>query len=120
VAWCRCRFDSFWDFAWRPRPPSQLPAEIERDIQKNLRSYAKLYDEQDEQLLAVADTELMYVRQQKRIEWEAFLASKDAWLQEQLAHMIAKLGHAPVEAKSELAVVDVQQIIDVKEEPYTG
>jgi translation initiation factor 3 subunit B len=115
---CRCRFDSFWDFAWRPRPPSQLPADTEREILKNLKVYAKKYDEQDEQLLAAADTEQMRVRAQKRAEWESFVGGKQAWKQEQHDALVKFLGHEPEEPASQLAEVDVQQIIDVREEPF--
>lgn len=116
--WRRCRYDNFWTFAWRPRPPLELPADVERDILKNLKTYAKKYDEQDEQLLAAADTELMKARQQKRMEWEAFLAGKESWRASQHEALAAYLGHEPVEPASELREVDVQQIIEVKEEPY--
>jgi hypothetical protein len=40
---CRESLENFWNFAWRPRPPSQLPPEKERELTKNLRTYAKRY-----------------------------------------------------------------------------
>lgn len=115
---CRNRYDTFFGFAWRPRPPRALPAEKERHIVKNLRTYAKKYDEQDEQLLAAADTEQQAARQQKRADWEAFLAAKEAWRQQQRALLADFLGHEPVEPPSSLQEVAVQQIVDVKEEPF--
>lgn len=114
----RNRYDTFFGFSWRPRPPRALPAETERHIVKSLRTYAKKYDEQDEQLLAAADTEQQAARQQKRADWEAFLASKADWLQQQRAALASFLGHEPEEPASSLQEVAVQQIVDVKEEPF--
>jgi translation initiation factor 3 subunit B len=116
----RCRFDSFWNFAWRPRPPSLLPEEKEREITRNLKSYAKKYDEQDELLLAAADTELLARRARKRAEWEAFVQSKKEWLAQQEEHVEAVLGHVPQPPAYTLAETDVQQIIDVREDPYVA
>lgn len=44
--------DRFFQLCWRPRPPSLLPEEKQRDITKNLRRYSKRYEEEDEALLA--------------------------------------------------------------------
>jgi uncharacterized protein with WD repeat len=116
----RCRFDSFWSFEWRPRPPSLLPAEKERDILRTLKSYAKKYDEQDELLLAAADTELLAKRARKKAEWEEYMAGKAEWLKEAEAHLVEVLGALPEEPKFSLQETDVQQIIDVREEPYVA
>jgi hypothetical protein len=43
--------DKLFQFSWRPRPPSLLPAEKEAEIVKNLKAYAKRYDEEDEALI---------------------------------------------------------------------
>jgi translation initiation factor 3 subunit B len=114
----RNRYNTFFDFAWRPRPPCQLQPETERQIMKNLRTYAKRYDEQDEQLMAAADTEQMRARQRKRMEWEAFLEAKEEWEKEQQAALEQFLGHPLVDPPSTLAEINVQHIIDVKAEPY--
>jgi hypothetical protein len=44
--------ESFWNFSWRPRPPSMLPSEKEKAIVKTLKAYAKRFEEEDELLLA--------------------------------------------------------------------
>ena len=105
---------------WRPRPLIQLPVQTERDIIKNLKSYAKKYDEQDEQLLAAADTEQMRVRQQKRVEWDAFGQSKQAWGAEQRRLLVVQLGHEPCEPESHTEEVSIQQIVEVREEACSG
>lgn len=85
-----------------------------------MRSYAKRFDEQDEQLLVAADSEQMRVRQQKHAEWNAFLEDKHAWRQEEQEQLINHLGHHLLEPVSQLAEADVQQVVDVKEEHYTA
>eukprot|EP01025_Chloroclados_australasicus_P046582 TRINITY_DN5137_c0_g2_i1.p2 TRINITY_DN5137_c0_g2~~TRINITY_DN5137_c0_g2_i1.p2 ORF type:complete len:174 (-),score=31.19 TRINITY_DN5137_c0_g2_i1:212-709(-) len=116
----RNRIDNFWNFAWRPRPPSQLPPEKDRNIVKNLKQYAKRFEEQDELLLAAADTELLQLRQKKRREWEAFLASKDGWLQQQTEYIESKVGYKLEEPAFKITEKEVQQVVDVKEEPFTA
>jgi translation initiation factor 3 subunit B len=49
---CRTPHDRFFQLCWRPRPPSLLSAERQREIVKNLRRYSKRYEEEDEALLA--------------------------------------------------------------------
>jgi translation initiation factor 3 subunit B len=61
--------DKFFQFLWRPRPPTLLRKEKQTEIEKNLRQYAVKYRRQD---LA-----------RKRAAWEAFVAKRrqerDAW-----------------------------------------
>lgn len=97
-----------------------MPPEKDREIQRNLKSYAKKFDEQDELLLAAADTELLAKRARKKAEWEAFMASKQDWVKEQEEHAIAVLGSKPEIPAFTLAETDVQQILDVKEDPYVA
>lgn len=48
---CRLPKDEFYQFIWRPRPPSKLTKEQEEDILKNLKKYSKKYDEEDAQIM---------------------------------------------------------------------
>lgn len=61
--------DKFFQFLWRPRPPTLLSKDKQADIKKNLRQYAIKYRKQD---LA-----------RKKAAWEAFVArrrqARDAW-----------------------------------------
>jgi translation initiation factor 3 subunit B len=61
--------DKFFQFLWRPRPPTLLSKEKQRDIEKNLRQYAVKYRKQD---LA-----------RRKAAWDAFVAKRrqerDAW-----------------------------------------
>ena len=83
---CRENLEGFWNFAWRPRPPSLLPPEKERDIVKNLKTYAKRYEEDDELLLAAAGSEQLQRRTQLRVQFEEWHKSKAEWVQVQEQH----------------------------------
>lgn len=48
----RTAHDRFFQLNWRPRPPSLLSEEKQKEIVKNLRKYSKRYEEEDEALLA--------------------------------------------------------------------
>lgn len=39
--------DKFKQFTWRPRPPTLLSRDEQKQIRKNLREYSKDFDEQD-------------------------------------------------------------------------
>ena len=49
---CRLPKEKFFQFMWRPRPPSMLTKEQEEDILKNLRKYSRKYDEEDAQIMS--------------------------------------------------------------------
>ena len=48
---CSQNRDRLYQFMWRPRLPSQLSADKEAEILKNLKVYTKKYDEEDEAML---------------------------------------------------------------------
>lgn len=83
----RENLEGLWNFSWRPRPPSFLPPAKERDIVKNLKAYAKRYEDDDELLLAAAGSEQLERRTQLRKLWEEWMSGKDAWLQRQNQHL---------------------------------
>ena len=51
IADCRLPKEEFYQFIWRPRPPSKLSKEQEEDILKNLKKYSKKYDEEDAKIM---------------------------------------------------------------------
>ncbi len=44
--------DRFYQFSWRPRPPSLLSPEEIKEIARNLRKYSEKYAKEDESLMA--------------------------------------------------------------------
>jgi len=62
--------DKFFQFLWRPRPPSLLSPEKEKEIRKKLPEYSKRYEEEDRQAREFAETEHLREKQKKREEFE--------------------------------------------------
>ena len=56
---CRLPRDRFFQFLWRPRPPSLLSEDALRALARNLKKYSKRYDEEDEALLMQVGAPLM-------------------------------------------------------------
>ncbi len=72
----RMRRDKFFQFFWRPRPPSMLSDAKEKQIRKNLREYSRKYDEEDVRMRASQQGDQLKVRQEKHKAFEAFLKAR--------------------------------------------
>ena len=48
--------DRFYQFSWRPRPPTLLGEEQIREVARNLRKYSEKYAKEDDVLLAQVQT----------------------------------------------------------------
>ncbi|KAJ2122595.1 Translation initiation factor 3 subunit b [Coemansia sp. RSA 720] len=59
VASCKISTEDFKQFLWHPRPQSLLSEEKKQKIRKDLKSYLRFFDEQDEHRLHAADAELL-------------------------------------------------------------
>lgn len=81
---CRVMRDRFYQFSWRPRPPSLLSPEKVKEIARNLRKYSEKYAKEDESLMAQADTDLLSDRRARMDEWQAWLDSHREWREAQL------------------------------------
>lgn len=110
--------DRLFQFSWRPRPPCLLSAEKQKEIAKNLKSYGKRYDEEDEALLAAVDSEAAAERRRIEEAWNEWRKSKDDWVKEQIEGAKKLLGARWKEPESEYHVeeVEVSAVFDVKEE----
>ena len=113
----RAERNRFFQFQWRPRPPSLLSAERRRAVAKNLRHYSKKYDEEDEALLNAADEEFLAAREGVMREWRDWRAAREGWAAEQEAFRRAALGDRWREGDYRLEKVDVTVVLEVKEEP---
>jgi hypothetical protein len=49
---CRVMRDRFYQFSWRPRPPSLLSEAQLKEIARNLRKYSEKYAKEDDVLMA--------------------------------------------------------------------
>jgi len=68
--------DKFLQFSWRPRPPSLLSEEKEKEIRKNLSKYSKKYSEIDKENREKARRERQRARDALRKKFEDYMALK--------------------------------------------
>ncbi|KAJ2509791.1 Translation initiation factor 3 subunit b [Coemansia sp. RSA 1939] len=111
--------DDFKQLFWRPRPNSLLSDAQRRDVRKNLKAYAKDFDDQDERRLHAADAELMAHRRRLISEWDTWRSQVEALLASETDDAVAAGYTLPAAAAdSEDFVVDeiVEEIIEEKEE----
>jgi translation initiation factor 3 subunit B len=72
------QLDKFKQFLWRPRPPTLLSREQQRTIKRNLREYARQFEEQDQLDASNVSSELVALRKRLVEEWNAWRrASKE-------------------------------------------
>jgi translation initiation factor 3 subunit B len=112
--------DRLFQFSWRPRLPSLLPPEKDAEIVKNLKQYSKRYDEEDEALVMQADQDVIQERQRLMDEFNAWFNAKKNSVSK-VADFRAQV-YGPRYAEREFTVQSafVEQILEVKEEPYNA
>lgn len=64
--------EKFKQWLWRPRPPSLLSKEEQKQIRKNLREYSKVFDQEDLDRFASADLAVVEHRRRLLNEWLAW------------------------------------------------
>ena len=74
--------EKFKQWAWRPRPPTLLTKEEQKTIRKNLRTYSRVFDEEDQERIAGADQEVIERRRRLLREWYAWRESIEAEVEE--------------------------------------
>lgn len=107
--------DRFYQFLWRPRPPSLLPKEELAAVKANLKKYAKAYDEEDAALLHEADAEIVAARRAAIDAWKAWQASRAEWAARVAEGRKALLGARADEGEYTTAQVEVEETISVEE-----
>jgi translation initiation factor 3 subunit B len=65
--------EKFKQLLWRPRPPSLLSKEEQKQIRKNLREYSREFDEEDKYAVDIANTAIVEARKRLLNEWTAWL-----------------------------------------------
>jgi translation initiation factor 3 subunit B len=114
--------DKFKQLLWRPRPPTLLSRDDQKRIRKNLREYARQFEEQDELEASQDSAELVALRKRLIEEWNSWRASakeyiearrKDLGKEPKKAHVLAQQA-----GKEELEVVEeiVEVVLDEKVE----
>lgn len=64
--------EKFKQWIWRPRPPTLLAKEEQKQIRKNLREYSKVFDQEDQDRGASADAAVVENRRRLLAEWMAW------------------------------------------------
>ncbi|XP_078439767.1 eukaryotic translation initiation factor 3 subunit B-like [Wolffia australiana] len=110
--------DHFFQFLWRPRPPSLLSLEKEEEIAKNLKKYSKKYEAEDQdvsQLLSEQDREK---RKMVKDEWDRWVSEwKKLYEEEREERRRLRDGEASDdEEEYEAKEVEVEEVLDSVEE----
>lgn len=62
----RCNLKNFIQFSWRPRPPTLLSVEQQKEIKKNLKKYYQQFESKDRMRMTRASKELLEKRAKLR------------------------------------------------------
>jgi translation initiation factor 3 subunit B len=100
--------EKFKQFLWRPRPPTLLSKEEQKQVRKNLREYSKEFDEEDRYAVDIANTAVVEQRKRVLSEWLAWLRrEKEIQAEEREAFGLPEDADSPKQAKD--ARVGIQQ-----------
>lgn len=94
--------DKFKQLLWRPRPPTLLSKDDQKRVRKNLREFARQFEEQDQLDESNVSAELLALRQRLIEEWNSWRATSRQYVAEERT----RLGRAP---KHALAVKEENQ-----------
>lgn len=121
--------EKFKQWAWRPRPATLLSKEEQKQVRKNLRQYSVQFEQEDADLFASADREVVEARRRMLDEWYAWREDIESEIYEErearglpqdpiAALLEAKLGKVP---EGEAAVIEeiVEEVIEETEEIIT-
>lgn len=75
--------EKFKQWSWRPRPPTLLTKEEQKQIRKNLREYSRQFEEEDAQRITGANQEIIEQRREKFQEWLSFRESAEEEIAEE-------------------------------------
>jgi len=67
--------EKFKQWLWRPRPPTNLTKDEQKQIRKNLREYSKIFEQEDADRGASADLAVVEQRRTLLSEWLAWRES---------------------------------------------
>ncbi|KAF5461330.1 hypothetical protein F2P56_017440 [Juglans regia] len=110
--------DHFFQFLWRPRPPSFLSPEKEEEIAKNLKKYSKKYEAEDQDVSMLLSEQDREKRRMLKEEWDKWLNEwKRLHEEEKLERQTLRDGEVSDEEEEyEAKEVEVEEILDVSEE----
>ncbi|KAI8072431.1 hypothetical protein BC940DRAFT_251856 [Gongronella butleri] len=108
--------DKFKQLLWRPRPASLLTADMKKKIKKNLRQYAKQFEEED---LAAGDAnaaKLIAARRKAVEDWYSWRKATERRVAQERKDLGKELIKSADEGKSEIIEEWVEEVIEESEE----
>lgn len=75
--------EKFKQLHWRPRPPTLLSKEEQRNVRRNLREYSKEFDEIDKEMEEGANQAVIDTRRRLYTEWYSWLREEKEMLAEE-------------------------------------
>ncbi|KAG2244272.1 hypothetical protein Bca52824_093869 [Brassica carinata] len=105
--------EQVFQFSWRPRPPSLLSEEKEKEVKMNLRQYVERYEEEDEDVLDLLSRQEEEKRRVMGEEWEMWINKWKKLHEEEKLQRQNLLGE---EEEEEYCYETVEELIDVCEE----
>lgn len=89
--------EKFKQWQWRPRPPTLLTKEEQKQIRKNLREYSRIFEQEDAERISSADVAVVEARRRLLNEWYAWREA----IEKEVAEERAALG-LPADPAAEL------------------
>ncbi|KAK9919271.1 hypothetical protein M0R45_027880 [Rubus argutus] len=110
--------DHFFQFLWRPRPPSFLTPEQEEEITKNLKKYSKRYDLDDTDVEKLLSEQEREKRKELKEEWDKWVAEwKRLHEEDKMDRLRLREGEASDEEEEyEAREVEVEEVVSIQEE----
>ncbi|XP_074373122.1 eukaryotic translation initiation factor 3 subunit B-like [Apium graveolens] len=110
--------DHFFQFLWRPRPPSFLSPEKEEEIAKNLKKYSKKYEAEDQDVSLLLSEQEREKRKKLKEEWEMWVSQWKKWHdEEKMERQKLRDGEASDEEEEyEAKEVELEEQLEVSEE----
>eukprot|EP00252_Welwitschia_mirabilis_P007655 TRINITY_DN1925_c0_g2_i1.p1 TRINITY_DN1925_c0_g2~~TRINITY_DN1925_c0_g2_i1.p1 ORF type:complete len:719 (+),score=135.17 TRINITY_DN1925_c0_g2_i1:149-2305(+) len=111
--------DHFFQFSWRPRPPTLLSPEKEEEIVKNLKKYSKKYEAEDQDVSLLLSEQDREKRKRLQEEWHDWVNGwKRLHEEEKLVRQQLRDGEpSDEEEEYEAEEVEVEEVVEVTEEP---
>jgi translation initiation factor 3 subunit B len=114
--------EKFKQWLWRPRPPTLLSKEEQKQIRKNLREYSKVFEQEDADRGASADLAVVEHRRRLLQEWLSWRASVEEEVKEEREARglpldpLAELLNKADEGEDQVIEEIVEEIVEETEE----
>lgn len=108
--------EKFKQLSWRPRPPTLLSKEEQKQVRKNLREYSREFEEEDKYAVDIANTAIVEMRKRVLNEWAAWIRKEKELLEEE-KEILGLKDEGEEAGEKDMVVEDiVEEIIEETEE----